>query len=425
MRHTKLARSMKVNKPRRFRCRHRGYRLALCGLVVALLLSACEMTATTPEATPVTVENYETLISVTGKVTPAVWTTVGAQSGGMVVEVFVEEGAQVAAGDVLVRLDDTDAQLALRQAEAALTAAEAQVARSKVGARSEEIAVAEAQTLAAQTLISETLAQRDQLLSGGGEAEIATAEAAVAAAQAEQLAARIQHDETMKCYDVTMPDGSTHKTCPLLGTMEEQARQALHAADEALAAAEAQLQAAKSKTWTQRDAADAGVTAVTAQYNVTVAQLELLKAGVLPQDIAIAEAAVAQAKVAVEAAQVAVARAAITAPFAGTVTHIDVRRGEFITPGQPLITLGDLNTLRIETTDLDEIDVARITEGQVATLTFDALSDLTLTGRVTRIASMAEPGTGGVNYTVIIDPEELPPQIRWGMTVFVDIDVNP
>jgi len=409
-----------LHKPHRLQRRHIVY-----GLIVALMLSACEKTATTPEATPVVVENFETLVSVTGRVAPAVWTTVGAQTGGMVVEVLAVEGTQVAAGDVLVRLDDTDAQLALRQAQAALATAESQVARAKVGARPEEIAVAEAQALAAQTLISETLAQRDQLFTGSGEAQIAAAEAAVAAAQAEQLTARLQHDETMKCYNVTLPDGSTQQTCPLLGTMEEQARQALHAANEALAAAEAQLRAAKSGTWAQRRSADAGVEAVTAQYEVAVAQLELLKAGVLPQDIAVAEAAVAQAGVAVEAAQVALARTAITAPLAGTVTRVDVRHGEFIVPGQPLVTLGDLSTLHIETTDLDEIDVARITEGQAATLTFDALSDLTLTGRITRIASMAEPGAESVNYTVIIDPGELPPQIRWGMTVFIDIDVNP
>ena len=399
-------------------------RLVLCGLGLILLLSACEMTATTPEATPVFVHNFESLVSVTGKVTPAEWTTVGVQTSGMVVEVLVEEGAQVGAGDVLVRLDDADAQLALRQAEAALVAAEAQVARTKVGARPEEIAVAEAQVLAAQTQISETLTQRDQLWAGSGNAEIAAAEAAVAAAQTQQLVARQQHDETMKCYDVQMPDGSTQETCPLLGPMEEQARQALHAANEALAAAEAQLEAAKSGIWAQRRAADAGVTAVTAQYDIAVAQLELLKAGPLPQDTAVAEAAVAQAKVNVDAAQVALARTTITAPFAGTVTRVAIRRGEFVAPGQPLITLGDLNTLRIETTDLDEIDVARIAEGQTATLTFDAVPDLTLTGHITRIAPMAEPGTGGVNYTVIIEPGEFPPQIRWGMTVFVDIDVS-
>jgi len=406
------------------RCCRPRRSLALCGLIIALLLSACEMAATTPEAPPVFVDSFEALVSVTGKVVPADWTTVGAQTGGMVVEVLVEEGAPVAAGDALVRLDDADAQLALRQAEAALAAAEAQVARIKVGARPEEIAVAEAQAVAAQTLISETLAQRNQLWTGANEAEIAAAEAAVAAAQAEQLIAQRNHEETMECYDVRQPDGSIRQECPLLGRMEEQARYALHAANEALAAAEAHLTAAKSGTWAQRRAADAGVDAVTAQYDVAVAQLELLKAGVLPQDIAIAEAAVTQAKVAVEAARVALARVTITTPFAGTVTRIDVRRGEFIAPGQPLITLGDLSALRIETTDLDEIDVTRIAEGQTATLTFDALADLTLTGQIARIASMAEPGTGGVNYTVVIDPGELPPQIRWGMTVFIDVETN-
>jgi len=400
--------------------------LVLCGLVLALLLSACEMmSAPAPEATPVFVDDFVTLVSVTGRVMPAVWTTVGAQTGGAVVEVLIEEGVQVSAGDVLLRLDDADARLALKQAEAALAMAEAQVARARIGARPEEIAVAEAQALAAQTLISETLAQRNQLWSGASEAHIAAAEAAVAAAQAEQLIARQQHDETMKCYDVAQPDGSTQKVCPLLGTMEEQARYALHAANEALAAAEAQLQAAKSGAWSQRRAADAGVTAVAAQYDVAVAQLELLKAGVLPQDIAIAEAAVTQAQVAVEAARVALARTVVVAPFGAAVTRVDVRRGEFVAPGQPLITLGNLETLRIQTTDLDEIDVAQIAVGQAATLTFDALPDLTLIGRITRIAPMAEPGAGGVNYTVILDPGELPPQIRWGMTVFIDIDVNP
>lgn len=387
---------------------------------MALLLSACEIQAP-PEVTPVFVEKDTTLVSVTGEIVPAVWTTLAPQTGGLVVEVRVAEGDQVVAGDVLVRLDDTEARLAVQQAEAALAAAEVQVARARVGARPAEIAVAEAQVSAAQTAISQTLAQRSQLWSGAAEAEIAAAEAAVAAAQAEQLLARQKHDETLKCYDVP---GSNEKACPLLGTMEEQTRFALQAADKALAAAEARLQAAKSAPAAQRRLADANVAAATAQYNVAVAQLELLKAGVLPEDIAVAESAVAQAKVALEAAKVALTRTVIVAPFAGTVTRVNVRRGEFVTPGQPLITLGDLTTLRVETTDLDEIDVARITMGQVATLTFDALPNVTLTGRIIHIAPMAQTGTGGVHYTVILEPEALPSQVRWGMTVFVDIDVG-
>jgi HlyD family secretion protein len=89
-----------------------------------------------------------------------------------------------------------------------------------------------------------------------------------------------------------------------------------------------------------------------------------------------------------------------------------------------LITLGDLSTLRVETTDLDEIDVARVAVGQQADVTFDALPERVFIGRIVRISPMAEPGTGGVNYTVILELDELDPVIRWGMTAFVDIEVE-
>lgn len=413
--------TFRLQKPIRLTPKHLAkFTFVLSILLLASLLSACEVSTTT-ETPPAFVEDFATLVSVTGKVIPATWTTIGTQTGGMVVEVLVEEGDQVEEDDVLVRLDATDARLAIRQAEAALAAAEAQVARVKVGTQPEQIAVVEAQIAAARTVVSQTLTQRNQLWTGASEAEIAAAEAAVAAAQAEQFVARQRHDDTMKCYDVP---NSSEKSCPLLGTMEEQARFALHAANEALAAAEAQVEALRAGAWAQRRSADSGVNAATAQVDIALAQLAALKVGPLAEDIAIAEAAVAQTKVALETAQVALVRAEITAPFAGTVTGVDVRRGEFIVPGQMLITLGDLTTLRVETTDLDEIDVARITVGQEAVLTFDALPDRTFTGRVARIAPMAESGTGGVHYTVILKPEDLDPQVRWGMTVFVDIDVN-
>ncbi len=171
-------------------------------------------------------------------------------------------------------------------------------------------------------------------------------------------------------------------------------------------------------------AAEAAVWAAAAQQDVAQAQLELLQAGATAEEIAVAEASVTQAEVALETARVALERCEVRAPFAGTVGLVSVRVGELVTPGQPLITLGDLSTLRVETTDLDEIDVARVAVGQQATLTFDALPEQVLTGRVTRISPMAEPGSGGVNYTVIVELDEIAPVIRWGMTAFVDIEVG-
>jgi HlyD family secretion protein len=111
----------------------------------------------------------------------------------------------------------------------------------------------------------------------------------------------------------------------------------------------------------------------------------------------------------------------LTAPFEGTVGLVHVREGEEVLPGQTVLVLGDLSDLRVETTDLDEIDVAVVQPGQAVDLTFDALPDKVLPGRVVRVASMATPGQGATTYTVIIDFEETDPALRWGMTAFVDI----
>ena len=66
-------------------------------------------------------------ISVTGEVVPEVWANVSAQKGGTVLDVLVEPGDKVAEGDALVRLDATDAELMVQQAEAALSTARAQL----------------------------------------------------------------------------------------------------------------------------------------------------------------------------------------------------------------------------------------------------------------------------------------------------------
>jgi hypothetical protein len=56
-------------------------------------------------------------------------------------------------------------------------------------------------------------------------------------------------------------------------------------------------------------------------------------------------------------------------------------------------------------------------------VTFDALPDVEVAGWVVRIAPKAAEGAG-VNYTVSLELESIPPQLRWGMTAFVDIQID-
>jgi multidrug resistance efflux pump len=363
-------------------------------------------------------EAFVPVVSVTGEVVPARSAAVSARTSGPAIEVLVTPGDEVTAGDVLVRLDPTDAELALRRAEVQLEAARARLALLQSRPRPEEVAVAEAQVKVAQAQVAQAVARRDQLKAGAPEAEIASAQARATRAQAEHLEAYEIHEDTMECFKFTLPDGETMEVCPLLGPTETKARFRMQAAAETLEAARARAEALVEAKDARIAAVEAAVWAAAEQRDVAEAQLASLQAGPTPEELADAEAAVQQAE-----ARVALERTEVRAPFAGTVGLVAVREDERVEPAQPLVTLGDLSTLRVETTDLDEIDVARVEVGQQATVTFDALPDEAFAGRVVRIAPMAESDGGGVNYTAVITLDALDPAIRWGMTAFVDIEV--
>jgi multidrug resistance efflux pump len=166
------------------------------------------------------------------------------------------------------------------------------------------------------------------------------------------------------------------------------------------------------------------VAAAKAQREQAQAQLDLLKAGATSEQIAVAEAGVKQAQVAVDTAKTQLDKLQIVAPFDGTVGTVYVRSGELAQSGQSIVTLGNLGSLRIETTDLGETDVARVKESQPVKVTFDALPGKTIDGKVTRIAPMSTPGQSAVNYVVTVSLDQIDPALRWGMTAFVDVQVG-
>jgi multidrug resistance efflux pump len=112
----------------------------------------------------------------------------------------------------------------------------------------------------------------------------------------------------------------------------------------------------------------------------------------------------------------------LRAPFGGTVSAA-LRARTVAAPGQPLLLLADLAHLHVETTDLNEIDAARVAPGASVHVTFDALPELALEGTVTRLALKAAAGSG-VNYTAVIELAQGDPRLRWDMTAFVDIAVD-
>ena len=138
-----------------------------------------------------------------------------------------------------------------------------------------------------------------------------------------------------------------------------------------------------------------------AQVRSAQAELDLLTAGADDGQIATAAMAVTQAEAALKRAQAALEETTLRAPFPGRSQRSTIP-GETVQPGVPVLTLADLDELRMETTDLSERDVARVAVGQPARVFVKPLNE-EFPGQVVRIAPQASIIGGDVVYTVVIE----------------------
>jgi RND family efflux transporter MFP subunit len=150
--------------------------------------------------------------------------------------------------------------------------------------------------------------------------------------------------------------------------------------------------------------------ATPAQVEVAETELRLAQA-----DLELAEATLAEAEAALRQTE-------LRAPIAGTVASVDVTPGELAFAGTPILTIADMSSWLIETTDVSELEVVRVAVGDLATVTFAALPDTVLTGRVERIQVRGTSGAGQVQFAVVIRPDVHLPALRWNMSATVSIE---
>ena len=355
-------------------------------------------------------------------VEPGRWSALGIKSSGEVVEVLVEEGDEVEAGQLLVRLAQTDYLLAIAEAESALASAQAELNAKKAGPRPEDVAAFEAQLEAALGGLAQSAAQRDDVAGGPAAAQVAAAQAELAQALADYNVAVNQHEMTLTCYKEENDDGEKELKCPALGAIEERARANIAVVEQRIAAAQAKINLLYSGADRELlHAANAGVAAAAAQREAMRAQLDLLLAGASTEEIAAYEAQVSQAEVGVEAARAALAYTEVRAPFAGTVTSVMVEIGNSMRPGQVAVVLATIDELQVRTTDLTELDIVHVAVGQPVVVTADGVPGVEFKGVVSDIALRGVEARGQVVYDVLVDLIDIDgAPLRWGMTAWVE-----
>jgi HlyD family secretion protein len=140
------------------------------------------------------------------------------------------------------------------------------------------------------------------------------------------------------------------------------------------------------------------------------------------ENIAVIVEAIQMSEAALQKAQLELLDTELRAPFGGVVGQLVPKVGEFVDAGSTILTIADLSQWQIETTDLTELSVVKLKNNDIAKISFDALPNVQMAGRITRIQPMGENKHGDILYTVVIKPDRIDPGFKWNMTAVVTMD---
>lgn len=149
------------------------------------------------------------------------------------------------------------------------------------------------------------------------------------------------------------------------------------------------------------------------------ASLAKLKAGADLLDLQTQQLAVRQRENALLDAKEKLANYFIRAPFEGIVAKVNVKKGDSATSATIIGTL--ITRQQLAEISMNEVDVAKVKVGDRATITFDAVSNLSITGAVAQIDAIGTMAQGVVSYGVKIGFDTQDNRVKPGMSISASI----
>ncbi len=335
---------------------------AIVLLSLAMLVSACGSAANAP-ATPETLPTVvaDDAIIAEGRLEPIHYAEIAFSAGGTVSEVMVKEGQEVKKGDLLVRLGDgSDTNYAAAQLELATAQQALNDLQDTAGSD------------LAQTVIDLKDAREEQKKAENYLNYLETT------AKIPQTSTEVFLVQTWKGYQYE------YRTKNIKGPAPED--------------------------WIVEARNDLDLK--TARVDELERAYERMKDGVDTDQLAVLEARVNAAKAKVDSFSV-------TAPFDGVVARMNAKTGNSINAGEVAVTVADFSAWVVKTTDVTEIDVVKLAEGQPVTIAFDAFPNEELQGNIVSIGQTYTENQGDVVYEVTVMLADTNPGMRWGMTAAV------
>ncbi len=433
-----------------------------------------------------TVKRGTVMASVSGNGVLEPLTTVEVRSnvGGQVVELAVDEGDRVKAGQLICKIDPSDSVSALEQARADYSSAGAKVAQSKQGlsmqrlqtaasiagaeqaveASRQRLAQAEQEAAVQPELTKEAISQAR---SGLESAEATLAQTDSALTPQKLASARAAYDQAKASYN---ENEKTLKRQRALLDKGFVSQSQVDSAEAQFETSKAQLENAKSKFDTVKDESDQDLrnakskvaqaksalasaeanrvqdtlkqrelAASRASLKQAVASLATARASAYQDqmkggDILQAQAQMAKAQAALENAQTQLGYTTITAPCSGVVVAKYVEKGSIVTAGRQaiggssgagitVVEIADTSRMQV-VVDVDETDVAKIRLGQEVDVKVDACPDELFPAKVTKIAPKAEVNQNVTTVPVTVELAHADSRLKPQMNATCDFVID-
>lgn len=399
-------------------------------------------------------------IDATGQVSQLNKLDIKATGSGTITSLPVKQGQIIHKGQVIAVIDQRSNYVSLAQAKASLANVEANYQKLLAGATSEDVLIAQTSVNSAQTSLdnakrtAEIVKQQQDLAIKNANSAILNSTPAVVAAQNNLTTATITLGGAYSGnqegqYIITTylgGDGMHYRVSGLeildraivIGISQPLGKQGITLTfstsgilvpgsnwtvslpNTQAANYLSNLNAYQSALLSQTQAlnnAEASIVSAQNSLEQQKAQLALKVAAAAPADVRMSLAQIQISQAQVYAAQAAISNNVLTAPFDGQIAAVNLQVGE--QASGIIATL--ITNQKIAALSLNEVDIAKIKIGDKATLSFDAIDALSISGEVAQIDTLGTVAQGVVNYAVKIAFDTQDERVKPGMSANASI----